>query len=51
MHPTTYINKLLFAGGSSGTAMELWNIIEDEKIYDFKKILAGKEGTQINCIS
>jgi len=47
MHPTTYVNKLLFAGDSK---MELWNIIEDEKIYDFKNILAGKEQTQIKCI-
>ncbi len=33
MHPTTYINKLLFAGGSQ---VELWNVIEDSKVYEFK---------------
>jgi len=32
MHPTTYINKLVFAGGNK---IELWNIIEDKKIYEF----------------
>lgn len=40
MHPTTYINKLVFAGNG---IMELWNIIEDERIYDFKNIAQGKE--------
>jgi hypothetical protein len=36
MHPTTYINKLVFAGGDR---IELWNIIEDKQIYAFKNIL------------
>ena len=40
MHPTTYINKLLFAGGNR---IELWNIIDDNKIYSFKKILDEKD--------
>lgn len=39
MHPTTYINKLVFAGRNQ---IELWNIIDDKKIYAFKKILEGK---------
>ena len=32
IHPVTYVNKLLFAGGKT---MELWNVIEQEKIYEF----------------
>ena len=32
MHPVTYINKLLFFGGKT---MQLWNVIEGEKIYEF----------------
>ena len=32
MHPVTYVNKMLFYGG---TQMELWNVIEQEKIYSF----------------
>lgn len=34
MHPTTYINKLLFAGGDK---LELWNVIDDKLIYAFPK--------------
>lgn len=33
MHPITYINKLLFYGGQT---MQLWNVIQGEKIYEFK---------------
>ena len=36
MHPTTYINKLLFAGGDK---LELWNVIDDKLIYAFPKTL------------
>jgi hypothetical protein len=36
MHPTTYINKLVFAGENK---LELWNIIDDKKIYAFKNVL------------
>jgi hypothetical protein len=32
MHPVTYVNKLLFYGGKT---MQLWNVIQGEKIYDF----------------
>ena len=32
MHPVTYINKLLFVGGKQ---MQLWNVMEEEKIYEF----------------
>ena len=32
-HPVTYINKLVFAGGEDGRQVELWNVIEKEKIY------------------
>jgi hypothetical protein len=42
MHPTTYINKLVFAGGNR---IELWNIIDDSKVYAFSKILQGKDNT------
>lgn len=47
MHPTSYVNKLLFAG--KGRA-ELWNIIENEKIYEFKRIVEGKESQKITQI-
>lgn len=40
MHPNTYVNKLLFVGENK---MELWNIIEDEKIYTFKNAVEGKK--------
>lgn len=40
IHPTTYINKLVFAGGNR---LELWNIIDDSKVYAFSKILADKD--------
>ena len=42
VHPTTYINKLVFAGGNR---TELWNIIDDSKVYAFSKILQGKDNT------
>ena len=32
IHPVTYVNKMLFYGGQK---MELWNVIEHEKIYEF----------------
>lgn len=32
MHPVTYVNKLLFYGGSK---MQLWNVIQGEKVYEF----------------
>ena len=40
VHPTTYINKLIFAGGNR---LELWNIIDDSKVYAFQNILADKD--------
>ena len=40
IHPNTYVNKLLFAGENT---IELWNIIEDQKVYAFKNITEGKE--------
>jgi hypothetical protein len=49
MHPTTYINKLLFAGENRN--IELWNIIDDELIYKFSNILKDKdEKSNIKCI-
>ena len=46
MHPPTYINKLVFAGSSH---MELWNIIDDKKIYEFKRSLVN--GAQVTVIT
>ena len=40
LHPTTYINKLVFAGGNR---IELWNIIDDTKVYSFSKLLQGND--------
>jgi U3 small nucleolar RNA-associated protein 21 len=34
-HPVTYVNKLVFAGGENNNVMQLWNVIENEKIYEF----------------
>jgi hypothetical protein len=35
VHPVTYINKLLFAGGEDNKTMQLWNVIENKQIYEF----------------
>ena len=36
IHPITYVNKMLFyGGGDNGEEMELWNVIEQERIYKF----------------
>ena len=32
IHPVTYVNKMLFFGA---TKMELWNVIEHERVYEF----------------
>lgn len=32
MHPTTYLNKLVFACGSK---LELWNIMTQQRIFEF----------------
>lgn len=48
MHPTTYVNKLLFSGDSH---LELWNIIDDQLIYTFKNSIEGKEGIPITTIT
>ena len=47
VHPTTYINKLVFAGGNR---IELWNIIDDSKVYAFSRILTGKDNASVTCI-
>lgn len=44
MHPTTYINKLVFA---SNDKIELWNVIDDDKVYEFKNILKDKENCRV----
>jgi hypothetical protein len=46
MHPTTYINKLLFAGGDK---LELWNVIDDKLIYAFPK--TSREGDSITFVA
>lgn len=45
MHPTTYINKLVFAVDNK---MELWNIIEDELVYTFTNVV--KDSCSIKSI-
>jgi len=45
MHPVTYVNKLLFAS-SSTEELELWNIMESDKIYTYKSLKSGG----IQCI-
>ena len=41
VHPMTYVNKLLFAG--SGSHLELWNVINDERVYEFKEVVKEVE--------
>jgi hypothetical protein len=47
MHPTTYVNKLVFAGNNR---IELWNIIDDKKIYAFKNIVEDKKDFNVTVI-
>lgn len=50
MHPSTYINKLVFAG--AGGKLELWNVIDQKLIYAFPKLSAsGEERGEITSIA
>jgi len=44
MHPTSYINKMLFA---SDNKIELWNVIDNERVFEFKNILQDRERVKI----
>lgn len=46
MHPTTYINKLVFAARGK---VELWNIIDDKKIFEFVNL--SKRGVNVTTIA
>lgn len=46
IHPSTYLNKLLF---SNGNVLQIWNIMTSEQIFDFKDIL-GSDDVAITCI-
>ena len=46
MHPVTYVNKILFACSNS-EHLELWNVIESDRIYSFNCI-KGLGG--VHCI-
>ena len=51
IHPSTYVNKLLFSGpgeDSEGTNLQLWNIITEEKIFEFADLT--KDMPAITCI-
>ena len=42
IHPSTYVNKLLFSG--PGVKAELWNIMSQERIFEF-----DLENSEITC--
>ena len=46
IHPVTYINKLLFSGGDAGNCLQLWNVIEQKMVFEFK--LKGE--SSITCL-
>lgn len=46
IHPVTYINKLLFAGGDAANSLQLWNVIEQKKVFEFKL----KGDSSIECL-
>lgn len=51
MHPKTYVNKLLFIGSNEDdtkSTMQLWNIMSQEMLYDFKDILDGRP--PVTCV-
>ena len=51
IHPTTYVNKLLFSGStedSEDATLQLWNIMTEEKIFEFADITKGMP--PITCI-
>ena len=51
VHPSTYVNKLLFSGSTEngdGTTLQLWNIMTEEKIFEFGDIT--KDMPAITCI-
>jgi hypothetical protein len=47
IHPSTYVNKLLFSGEGG---LQLWNIMTQEKIYDFKEVLGGDSPLTVSCV-
>ena len=47
MHPLTYVNKLVFG---QGNRLELWNIIDDSKIFEFVFSDMEKAQTSIECV-
>ena len=47
IHPTTYVNKLLFADDNS---IELWNIIDDDLVYKFENALKDAKGKITNIV-
>ena len=40
IHPSTYVNKLLF---SSGNSLQLWNVMSETMVFDFKR-------EEVSCI-
>jgi len=46
IHPVTYINKLLFSGGDAGNCLQLWNVIEQKMVFEFKM----KGESSITCL-
>ena len=51
MHPKTYVNKLLFIGSNEDetkSTMQLWNIMSQEMLYDFKNVTDGRP--PITCV-
>lgn len=44
IHPSTYLNKLLFSGvdENENSYLELWNVISGEKIFEFSEFTKDK---------
>lgn len=58
IHPSTYVNKLLFSGSQGKEdeqkpCMQLWNIMNHEKLFDFNDIVSKEselKDIEITCL-
>ena len=46
MHPNTYLNKLVF---SVGPRLQLWNIIAEQKVFEFD-FSEKEKGARVTCV-
>lgn len=47
LHPNTYLNKLVFSGGEE---LQLWNIMTEQLVFDFKTTFDKENQAAITCI-